>query len=477
MNTTADRFQSSPLQEALWLAQPDGPTGATQVVLCRRSGFDATAVQTALRSSVERHEVLRTTFARQAGVRVPLQAVNSMLEPEFSSDSSDARAVAERELATAFDFEQGPLLRGVLAGSGEHQALVLTASGLIADASSIVVLARELMAALGGGGELVEEPLQYADYAAWQHELAEGTDPERQAAVEFWNDVADSAAPHLAFTDATAEPGASRWLDVPVDESVAQGLAAAAGRYGTSVSVVVLAGWLALLGRSTGEESVTVSWVTSERRHADLDGAIGAFCRPVPVGARVAGVTFAEVLQEVQRATQRALVVQDYAPTDGAGNSSLGFICEAAIAGEVSGHTRTRPGSQPRLWVAAGDDGADGIRLGFDSAYLAGAQAEQLASRLGTLLTGVAADPSMAVASLPLLDAPAREQVLSQFGEGPAVAVGSDQLVHERVAVWASREPARIAVADEQGNSYLCRARRAGWQAGGPPGQGRRWGR
>ncbi len=62
------------------------------------------------------------------------------------------------------------------------------------------------------------------------------------------------------------------------------------------------------------------------------------------------------------------------------------------------------------------------------------AQAEQLASRLGTLLGGVAADPSVAVASLPQLDAAAREQVLSQFGEGPAVSAGADQLVHDRVA-------------------------------------------
>ncbi len=103
------------------------------------------------------------------------------------------------------------------------------------------------------------------------------------------------------------------------------------------MSGVVFAAWLALLGRSTGEESVTVSWVPSERRHADLDGAIGAFSRPVPVSVRVADVTFAEVLQEVQRATQRALVVQDYAPTDGTGSSSLGFISEAAIAGETLG--------------------------------------------------------------------------------------------------------------------------------------------
>ncbi len=194
---------------------------------------------------------------------------------------------------------------------------------------------------------------------------------------------------------------------------------------------------------------MTVSWITSERRHADLDGAIGAFSRPVPVSVRVADVTFAEVLQEVQRATQRALVVQDYAPTDGTGNLPVGFISEAALDGEVAGRTRTRPGLRPRLWVSAGDAAA--IAIGFDPAYLAAAHAEQLASRLGTLLRGVAADPSVAVASLPQLDEAARAQVLTQFGEGPAALDGADQPVHHRVAGLAEREPARIAVADERG--------------------------
>ena len=166
-------------------------------------------MRAALQSSVERHEVLRTTFARQAGIRVPLQAVNGTLQPGLSSDTSAVPVIAERELAAPFDFEQGPLLRGVLAGSGEDQALVLTASALVADASSMVVLAQELSAALGGGVALVEEPLQYADYAAWQHELAEGTDPERQTAAEFWNDAADSGAPDVAFTDAARRSGCS----------------------------------------------------------------------------------------------------------------------------------------------------------------------------------------------------------------------------------------------------------------------------
>ena len=58
----ADSFELSPQQEQLWLAEPDGPKGAVQVVLALKGRLDADALTSALRRASERHEILRTTF-------------------------------------------------------------------------------------------------------------------------------------------------------------------------------------------------------------------------------------------------------------------------------------------------------------------------------------------------------------------------------------------------------------------------------
>ena len=76
---------------------------------------------------------------------------------------------------------RGPLLRGRPAapGGGRARVLRLTIHHIVSDGWSIGVLVRELgalYAALSPAGRLAaaELPIQYADYAAWQRELARG---------------------------------------------------------------------------------------------------------------------------------------------------------------------------------------------------------------------------------------------------------------------------------------------------------------
>ena len=87
------------------------------------------------------------------------------------------------------------------------------------------------------------------------------------------------------------------------------------------------AAWHAVLGRFSGEETTAVAFVPGERRHPDLEGAVGAFARAVPIQARVGATrSFAEVLAEIDRARGDALVRQDYAPGGGLGAVEIGFV-------------------------------------------------------------------------------------------------------------------------------------------------------
>src|SRR6478735_4383210 len=74
-------FRISPQQEQLWLEQPDGPTGRVQAVVALEGALDEAALADALSRVVARHEILRTTFVRRAGIRVPFQVVHEELAP------------------------------------------------------------------------------------------------------------------------------------------------------------------------------------------------------------------------------------------------------------------------------------------------------------------------------------------------------------------------------------------------------------
>src|SRR5580700_7943660 len=199
-DNAVDSFQASPQQEQLWAAEPNGPAARVQVVLSIDGRVEASAVADALRLAVGRHEGLRTTFSHQAGLTVPPQTVNESLEPLIETldlSAADPEERAERlerarlsELAAALDLDRGPLVRAIVAITGDEALrLILTISALCIDPGSMALLLRELVAQLATT-ELVEDPLQYADFSAWQRELSDSDESEADAARASWGELA-----------------------------------------------------------------------------------------------------------------------------------------------------------------------------------------------------------------------------------------------------------------------------------------------
>ena len=341
--TNEERFQISPQQEQLWLEAPDGPPGRVQATVSLAGPLDPQAVRAALDAATARHEILRTTFVHQAGIRVPLQVVRDELAPAWETIASDDVAgICGQELEATLDFAAGPLLRAVLVdhGSARH-TLVVTLSSLCADAASAALLIRELSHDLTGQGSLVEEPLQYADFAAWQQELQEADDPEALSAREFWLRADGATGPALPFArSGDHAPIASEHVGVALGEELVTAIDAQASAYGATLEAFVLAAWCAVLARSAAADAISLAYVGAERRHEDLDGTIGAVSRTVPLPVAVpASITFAELLERVARARADAPVWQDYAPAAPGNALGTGFVSADGVsveAGELS---------------------------------------------------------------------------------------------------------------------------------------------
>ena len=463
---TADSFNVSPQQERLWSSEPDGPLSRVQAVLALNGPLDAERLAGALTGLVDCHEVLRTTFHRKSGIRIPLQCVQEQLHPSWSTLDLRGVPAAERDhrleearryaLEQPFDFATGPLLRALLVSGGEvEHTLLMTASALICDPGSLTLAVRELMQRYAGTGDVVEEPLQYADFSAWQQELQDSDDDEARAAAEFWQLTPAAVSPSLPFMREASGAFVPAEVDVVIDAELSAAVSAQAQRYGADASAFVQAAWHALLSRLSGEPAV-VGYVGVARRHADLEGALGAFARPVPVRTPAGGeVTFAEVLSEVTQAREDGLVWQDYAPPAGSEGLTIGYVaseCYEERLGELSASLErlTSTGRQFRLWLICTESaGRLRARLCFDAQCVQADTMVRLAHRLELALGGAAADAGALLMELPLLNEQERSELLREFrgADTELPAVCAHQLIEAHVA----SAPTRVAVIDDQG--------------------------
>ena len=135
-NHTVAGFRLSIQQERLWSQQilNAAPFWA-ECELLVEGPLDAAKLQEAIRGLVTRHEILRTVFHRQTGVKVPFQVILETSDfawqaEDLSGLDESAQGQAIRSLVgnldAGFDIEQGPALHVVLAKlAPEKHALVL----------------------------------------------------------------------------------------------------------------------------------------------------------------------------------------------------------------------------------------------------------------------------------------------------------------------------------------------------------------
>ncbi len=453
-------FRPSPQQERLWAVHPDGPAGRTQAVVALSGALDPEALRAGLGRIAERHEILRTTFARRPGIRIPLQVVHDELPPAFAtSDLSSlepaAREARVAELAredrhAALDLEHGPLLgvRHAVLGPERH-VLVVTASALCLDAATVPTLLAEIAARTGADVKPADEPLQYADYAEWQHELAGSEDDDAVAGRRYWAECEGLRSAGPPFAGAASAEAAAGPVEVPYDAALAAAVLELARRYGATPEAVVHAGWHALLARLTGTEEVVTVLVDGGPGRDPLDGLIGPTARAVPVRTPVAAdATFAELIARLHRTRSEALAWEDYAPASGDDGlrvgfaSCTGFQADGAAVRLQLETVAAAPG--PGLWLIAHDlAGAPRVQIAGDCAQDA---AERLADQLGRLLRSAASEPGTATGRLEVLSPGERRRVLADFSD--TRTEGGAPSVQERFAAHALARPDAVAVED-----------------------------
>ncbi|MGW0328268.1 non-ribosomal peptide synthase/polyketide synthase [Nocardia sp. NPDC003183] len=503
--TTRERPRRIPLsaaQRRMWflnryLADVDGIGDAVDnipVALRLTGDLDLAALEAALADVVARHETLRTSYPEgpEGAEQVISDATAITLRPEAITETE----LPERLLSCAavrFDLTAEIPLRAALFALNTDHVLVLVVHHIAADGFSLGPLAADLMAAYaarraGATPTWTPLPVQYADYALWQHEnLGETADPASLAHTQlaFWRHGLAGLPEQLDLPTDRPRPAESTFRGAvhrfQIDSDLHSELRELARKHEATLFSTVHAALAVLLARLSGGSDIAIGTPVAGRGEAALDGLIGMFVNTLVLRTQIdpraefettldavragdldalshADVPFEQVVDAIDPARARnrhplfqvALALQNFTvPALEAADlrvEPLDF--DAAVA---------KFDLQFTLGESDDIDGrANGmsIEIAYATDLFDEGSVAVLARRFTQVLAAVVADPTVVVGDIQLLSAEEQQRTLHDWSSTGESVAAADTMV-DRFARVAALDPTAIAVkAGERALTY-----------------------
>lgn len=493
----------------LWKLAPASQAYHVSLPLQFQARESGTASEAALRwraacsALVARHAMLRTIFPLCNG-----QPYQQVLPATGGAEEIKAQPLVWREVDAAgwshaelaeemaaahgvpFDLEHEPPIRCVWFGAHESgHTLLLTMHHIICDGWSLEIIRHELEL-LYAQAATEERPTAvladrlpaltttYQEYVRRQNDLLAGASGEQL--WSFWREQLAGPLPRLDLPLDFGRPAVQRYAGAscPIDlpDSLFVRLRSLAQAESGTVFEVVLAAFLALLYRLTGQTDLIVGVPNTGRSRAELAPLVGYFVNPVVVRSTVhEGQTFRQWLREVgQRARQAAehaefpfpLLVQRVQPERSADRSP---IFDVTINYLVRRNAPSTTGAPLQVIDIAQADGKFDLTLtmmeeegrlrgafGYNCELFESATIAAWSTYLAALLEHVVTDPDCGIESIVLashaaatdsgrVSVPAPAAALS----GPRRPIDPSHLLHRCFSEQARCSPDAPAVADE----------------------------
>ena len=429
---------------------------------------------------IARHEALRTSFhligdeiVQQVQAAAPFD-----FEPWSAEQGADLDATVAR-FVRPFNLKRAPLIRAAMVETGPSaHTLVADMHHIVSDGLSIEIIADELVA-LYRGERLEPLPIQYKDYAIWQREHA--GDPAVRAQETYWTRLFEGGAPVLDLpTDFPRQAVQSFDGDLvasTVDSATAEGLKAINRTYGTTLHMTLLAAYMVLLAKYSGQEDIVVGTPVAGRGNAALQQLVGMFVNTLAMrGQPRRELRFEEFLDRVKQSVLDAHRNQDFQFDELVETLAVERDLSRSplfdtVFASVEDRTRrwTLDGLRVEVldfdWKVAKFDltllaTRRGEGIDFEIEYCSRLFHRTTIRRLGghfrRLLEQIAVSPRARIGELDLLTSPERQQLLVELVElveptatdRPRPPAPAPPAIHSLVERRAASAPAGIAVVD-----------------------------
>ena len=304
-------------QQALWfIHQLEGSVQyQIPLILNISSKLDISALEEALKTIVNRHEVLRTVITDKDG-----NDYQKVLDPDLwklnrmdfkSKDPELLKNEIIRLVRIPFDLNNDHMIRAcIVTKAPQDYCLVITMHHIALDGWSSHILRKELSECYqaitkGKPIPLAPLPLQYIDYAIWQRNFLKSDSI--QTKIDYWKAKLQNLA-SLQFptdfsrpTEMSREGGTVRFS---IKKELISDLNSIGLKYNATLFMTLFSAFKVLMYRYTGQKDICIGTPVAGRDYQEFENLIGFFVNSIPLRISLEGnMRFDELLKQVQSIT------------------------------------------------------------------------------------------------------------------------------------------------------------------------------
>ncbi|MBB5635252.1 amino acid adenylation domain-containing protein [Pedobacter cryoconitis] len=321
LNNRPELIPLSFSQERLWfIDQLEGSSHYHIPAVLRLKGkLNRAALQQAIQSIVNRHEILRTVIREDDGIGYQLVLPANQWQLSAITVKGDSKLTVAGFINEPFNLSSDHLLRaGLLSLAEEECLLVLVMHHIASDGWSLSVIVKELSElynAYSGAFEPVLDPLavQYADYAIWQRTHITGELLQLQQ--DYWTHKlagAESLQLPTDFPRPAMQSTAGNILYYNLPGDLASSLNQYSKEQGVTLFMTLLSAFQVLLYRYSGQQDVTVGTLVAGRTQQEIENLVGFFINTLAIRSDLGGEpSFDELVQKVKTTLLEAYGHQD----------------------------------------------------------------------------------------------------------------------------------------------------------------------